>query len=139
MPSELPVPEDIFSCKQCGDCCRGYGGTVVTRQDIESIATFLKTTPDHFVKAYCSKSGKNFVISQGGNGYCIFWDKNCTIHRVKPRMCKLWPYIHSVLIDVENWQIMAAGCPGMRTDIPDKTVRACVKRVLDKKTLADTF
>ena len=34
------TPEDLFTCRQCGDCCRGYGGTRLTSEDIAAIAAF---------------------------------------------------------------------------------------------------
>jgi hypothetical protein len=45
-------------------------------------------------------------------------------------MCKAWPFIESVLIDMNNWHIMAALCPGIRTDVPENKVRECVKKEL---------
>ena len=32
--------QNLFTCTQCGDCCRGYGGTYVTDADIRRIAAF---------------------------------------------------------------------------------------------------
>jgi len=75
-------------------------------------------------------SGERPILAQGDNGYCIFWDEACTIHPVKPRMCKAWPFIGSVLVDVNNWHIMAASCPGIRIDVPDSVVMECVKQEL---------
>ena len=43
-------------------------------------------------------------------------------------MCKAWPFIESVLIDVENWKIMAAFCPGIKTGLSKDLIRACVKK-----------
>ena len=123
---------DIFECKKCGDCCKGYGGTFVTAKDIEAISAYIKTDPKTFVADYCRMSGNRPVLAQGKNGYCVFWDGQCTIHPVKPRMCKAWPFIKSVLADVNNWHIMAALCPGIRTDVPDNIVKACVKKELLK-------
>ncbi|MDM8526327.1 YkgJ family cysteine cluster protein [Desulfococcaceae bacterium HSG8] len=123
-------PSDIFTCKQCGDCCMGYGGTFVTAEDIRAIAAYIKTAPRDFVSDYCRMSGDRPVLAQGENGYCIFWNEVCTVHPVKPRMCRLWPFIESVLTDVTNWHIMAESCPGIRTDVPDDAVRECVKKEL---------
>lgn len=124
--------DDFFKCKTCGDCCRGYGGTYVTEKDIEAIADFIKTDAKTFVSKYCRYSGKKPVLAQGENGYCIFWDKLCTIHPVKPRMCRAWPFIESVLIDKNNWNIMANSCPGIRTDVPYDKLRAYIKSTLCK-------
>lgn len=127
-------PSDIFECKKCGDCCRGYGGTYVTEQDIRAIAAYIKTDPESFIKDYCQMSGNKPVLAQGKDGYCVFWDGLCTIHPVKPQMCRAWPFIKSVLIDIHNWHIMAASCPGIRTDVPDKVVQDIIKSVRDNIT-----
>ncbi len=122
---------EIFDCKQCGECCKGYGGTFVTESDIKAISDYIRTDPRQFISDYCQMSGNRPVLAQGENGYCVFWDKLCTIHPVKPRMCSAWPFIRSVLNDLRNWQIMAASCPGIRTDIPDETVETCVREKLN--------
>ncbi|KPJ76792.1 MAG: Fe-S oxidoreductase [Deltaproteobacteria bacterium SG8_13] len=118
---------DIFECRRCGDCCRGYGGTVVDQADIRAIAAYLDMTPERIRSRYCVLSGTRPVLTQQPNGYCAFWDRLCTIHPVKPRMCRDWPFIRSVLVDVANWRIMAGLCPGIRTDISDGQIIACVK------------
>ena len=132
MSSKDPGPPDIFNCIKCGDCCKGYGGTFVTGDEIKKIADYLKTDPEKFVENYCRMSGGKPVLGQGKDGYCIFWEDICKIHPVKPRMCKMWPFIQSVLVDVQNWQIMSASCPGIRTDVSDRVVRECVKKMLSK-------
>lgn len=124
---------DIFVCKQCGECCRGYGGTYVTPEDIVGIAGYIGSDPDTFIADYCVMSGKNPVLKQGDNEYCIFWDKLCTIHPVKPRMCREWPFIRPVLRDVGNWKAMAGSCPGIRKDVPDDLIRAVIEKELSGK------
>lgn len=130
MPSSILTPDDLFRCTRCGDCCRGFGGTYVSRQDIEAIAWFLATDPSGLIDRCCHRSGGRYLLAQRADGYCIFWDQTCTIHPVKPRMCRRWPFIESVLADASNWTIMAALCPGMRTDVPLDYIRGCVQRVL---------
>lgn len=127
MPSDSMKPSDIFNCQKCGDCCKGYGGTFLSTEDIKAIACYAKTDLKHFVADYCQAPDGRPFLAQGKDGYCIFWDGKCAIHPVKPRMCKEWPFIKSVLIDVNNWHIMAALCPGMRTDVPDSIIKECVK------------
>ncbi len=123
---------DIFQCKMCGDCCKGYGGTYVTQKDIKAISDYIKTDPKRFIAKYCSMSGKRPVLTQGQNGYCIFWDKHCTIHPVKPRMCRAWPFIEPVLIDSSNWTAMAGSCPGIRTDVPEHILKEKIKKTLSE-------
>ena len=122
MDSEYKTGKDIFDCQQCGDCCNGFGGTYVTQQDILNISNYIHFDPDKFVTRYCDRSGSRSVLTRGADGYCIFFDKirQCTIHPVKPYMCKAWPFIQTVILHPENWNIMANSCPGMKKDIPHK-------------------
>ena len=133
MTSDTIRASDLFDCKMCGDCCKGYGGTFVSPDDIKAIADFIGEDTEGFVQRYCQMSGGKPVLLQGENGYCVFWDGKCSIHSVKPKMCKDWPFIKGVAIDVANWHIMSQFCPGIRTDMPDNMVVEYVKRVLAEK------
>ena len=48
-------------------------------------------------------------------------------------MCREWPFISSLLVDIANWKIMASVCPGMRIDLDDRTLTACIRRQLAKQ------
>ena len=126
--SETPDVSDIFECQKCGDCCSGYGGTYVTEKDIEAISDYIGSDSRSFVADYCRMSGGKPLLAQAENGKCVFWDGLCTIHPVKPRMCKAWPFIESVLIDANNWEMMATACPGIRTGFPHHVVQAIVRK-----------
>lgn len=115
MPSECG--SDFFECTQCGSCCSGYGGTFVGGKDIAAIAECLGLSESEIRTRYCVLSGNKTVLAQKADGYCIFWDRNCTIHPVKPLMCRQWPFIHSLLVDDINWQIMADSCPGIHRQV----------------------
>lgn len=129
MPSE-PTSNALFECRMCGDCCRGYGGTYVSASDIRAIAAYLEIDPADFKDRYCRRSGSRYVIAQADNGYCIFWDRICRIHPVKPRMCRNWPFIDAVLKDAANWRIMGASCPGIHTNLPDTVIQRTVERFI---------
>ena len=129
MNSEEVKPDDIFECKMCGDCCKGYGGTYLTDKDIENIADFVQIDTASFTLKYCTRSGNRPILDQSDDGYCIFWDEKCTIHPVKPKMCKDWPFLKSVLVDIANWQTMGRSCKGIKTDIPDAKVRDCIRKI----------
>ncbi len=125
------TPEALLTSRQCGDCCRGFGGTYVSESDIEVIARYVKAAPERFLTRYCQPSGSRWVLGQGANGYCVFWrDGLCAIHPVKPRMCREWPFIRSVARHPENWFSMAASCPGMRTEFSPQQIAQCVERIL---------
>jgi len=128
VPSSKPVA--IFACQMCGDCCHGYGGTVITAKDSARIAAYLGIGRSDFQSRYCGRSGSKSILAQKSDGRCIFFDEFCTIHPVKPRMCRLWPYLPAVLTDVRNWRVMADVCPGMRTDVSEEEIIAQVKAVL---------
>ncbi len=131
MPSESPrCPEDFFQCRQCGDCCVGFGGTRVSGSDVDRIAAYLGIAPDRLITGYCRQAGNTLQLGQKENGYCIFWDGLCTIHPVKPRMCRAWPFIESILVDPANWRIMAGMCPGINVDVAVAPLQACVRKQL---------
>jgi len=120
----------IFECKKCGQCCKGYGGTFIDENDVKKIASYINENPDDFLSKYCQKSGSQYLITQGENGYCIFWNKLCAIHPVKPKMCKKWPYIESVLKDENNWKIMGNSCPGINQNVSYNEIVKCIKEKL---------
>ena len=130
-PSEFNAEKDdhIFSCQQCGDCCKGYGGTYVSEADIRRIARFIKVEPRVIYERYCQKSGDRLVLTQGPDGFCIFYREGCSIHAVKPKMCRDWPYIQNLQVDFKNWHAMASTCPGMNTQVSASAVTDRVKAV----------
>jgi Fe-S-cluster containining protein len=130
MGSDGEACEGLFACTLCGDCCKGYGGTYLSESDINAISCYLGVSTERMLVKFTRKSGGRRLIVQGDSGYCIFWDKVCTIHPVKPQMCRQWPFIRSILADVGNWRAMAASCPGMDADAPDQKILECVKKAL---------
>ena len=137
MSAKEVSPEDLFQCRQCGACCKGYGGTYVTAEDTELISRYIGEDPAGFIDKYCQMSGSRPVLAQAEDGYCVFCrDGACTIHPVKPDMCRAWPFIKSVLVDVGNWRTMARACPGIQTDLSDEVITQGVRQMLksDSKT-----
>ncbi len=134
MGSEFNTGDDIFQCRQCGECCTGFGGTYVTDQDIENIADYINVETERFISKFCDMSGTRHVLSQGENEKCIFFDmeKQCTIHPVKPYMCRAWPFIQAIVKHPENWNAMADSCPGMKKNVPEKTLKKIVSEELKK-------
>lgn len=121
---------DFFQCEKCGECCKGYGGTFLSEREIKRISRYLNIDSASFLRDYCQWSGTQPLIKSSDSGYCVFWDEVCTIHQVKPRMCKIWPFIDSLLIDPTNWDIICSMCPGARTNVNSKDLAECVRQVL---------
>jgi Fe-S-cluster containining protein len=133
MPSDAVSPERFFVCRQCGECCRGFGGTYVTEADMSAIAAYLGHRPETFAQNYCRRSGSRWVLAQGAEGFCVFArNRLCVIHPVKPRMCRQWPFIENVLKEPENWRLMASMCPGIRVEVPRAELMACIARMLER-------
>lgn len=121
---------DIFECRMCGECCTGYGGTYVTEKDINAIAEYKNIDIEQFKKKYCSLSGGKPLLATGSDGKCIFFDKLCTIHPVKPRMCREWPFIPGVVRNPGNWDLMASACAGIKTGVSHSDIVNCTKQQL---------
>lgn len=126
--------DDIFECRLCGDCCSGFGGTYVDEADILKISKFIGCEPKEFISRYCDPSGSRWVITLGKEDCCIFFDpdKQCTIHPVKPYMCRAWPFLKTIIKNPENWNAMANSCPGMKKNIPAKVLKTIVKQEKEK-------
>ncbi len=130
MDSETVTGDDIFQCRQCGACCQGYGGTYVSDTDMARIADYLEIDRETFKSRCCALSGSRYLLSQGEDGRCIFYSETaqCTIHPVKPYMCRAWPFINAVLVDPGNWHIMAGMCPGIKKNVPADTLKKIVRQ-----------
>jgi len=122
----------LFECTQCGDCCKGFGGTYLTDPEIDRVAAHIGVSAAEFRQRYCVRSGNRLLLTQQNNGYCIFFDGNCSIHAVKPQMCRKWPFIQSLLVDIANWRIMADVCPGMNNSLDDRHLMAAIRREMNK-------
>ncbi len=127
------MAKTIFECRMCGQCCMGFGGTIIFDDDTSAIADFIGVSEEVFKEKYCVAGASNLLIAQGTDGNCIFFDdKKCSINSVKPRMCRKWPYIENVIREIENWQAMASVCPGIDSDAPASEVIRVVKEELKK-------
>jgi len=129
MNSETLKGEDIFQCQECGACCKGFGGTYISKNNAEKISKYIDVIPEIFIDKYCTKSGSKYVLIQGKDDNCIFYnkEKQCTIHPVKPYMCKAWPFIKTVISNPENWNAMAGSCKGMKKHIEHHTLKRIVE------------
>jgi len=116
----------VFECKMCGQCCWGEGGIVLKDGEPERIARFLGIGIEEFMTRFCEMNAKRPSIKCGDARYCIFFEKEkgCTIHPVKPKRCKDWPYYEAILSDPDNWQEAKGACPGISRECSFEEFRA---------------
>ena len=65
MGSDYGTGDDIFICRKCGQCCKGFGGTYVTDKDIINISKYINFDPKKFKDKYCDTSGSRYVLTLG--------------------------------------------------------------------------
>ena len=89
---EIAAPVDdtsVFTCRMCGQCCRGEGGIVVSPKDLLRITCALNMSAEEFAAKYGEMRGGKLQIRTGEDGFCIFFaeGKGCTVHAGKPDVC----------------------------------------------------
>ena len=103
----------VFSCRQCGECCAGRGGILVTPQEVEALAAFLEVSPREFSSRYLETSplGPQIAVA---DARCVFLEAGrCRVHPVKPRICREWPFLPALLKDPEEFAQAKGACPGL--------------------------
>ena len=102
----------------CGNCCYGEGGIFLEQNEMEDIAGFLEKSLESFLSRFCEEKIGGYQLKTGEDGFCIFFDKekNCLIHPVKPKRCRLWPFTPAILSDKQNWEMAKDACPGINPD-----------------------
>jgi Fe-S-cluster containining protein len=113
-----------FRCTMCGECCKGYGGIVVTPKELMSIAEYLALKPEDFFARYCELLNGTISIKSEEGGYCLLYDHGCTVHPVKPTPCREWPFFKNIAAIKENWLIAKNNCPGI---LPESTYEDFLK------------
>lgn len=125
--------DTFFHCTQCGKCCSGHGGTYVDEKKIKEIAGFLNISSKQLKANYLTLSSEQrYMIACGEDGKCVFFSDNCSIHPVKPRMCREWPFIPAVLREPENWEYMANACEGIKTNADKIKLREFILKSLEQ-------
>ncbi|MDR2572917.1 MAG: YkgJ family cysteine cluster protein [Desulfovibrio sp.] len=111
--------KSAFHCRQCGQCCEGRGGIVVSPRDIARLSDFLDLAPEAFTEQYTERSGGKIKIRAGEAGCCIFFSKGegCAIHEAKPAVCRAWPFFRGNIIDSESFALAKEFCPGISPHI----------------------
>ena len=107
-----------FSCRMCGECCRGEGGIFLAEGEAERIARFLGQPLSVFLEESCELKRGRRTIRTGAEGYCRFHEAAgiCRIHPVKPARCREWPFFAAIVADRDTWEDAKAACPGINPD-----------------------
>lgn len=99
-----------FHCKQCGKCCIHREDILLTPRDIYNMSKELKLTPDEMCKKYCevyigpdSRVPIVRLQPRGSIRRCpLLKDRKCSVHKVKPTVCAMYPLGRSLMVDQAN-------------------------------------
>lgn len=110
--------EKIFDCVQCGKCCEGQGGIVLSNKDLARLAAYLNLPPNDIIGKYCERSGEKLKIRTGEDGYCVFFSSSsCSVHAGKPDICRAWPFFRGNLLDSISLEMAKEFCPGIKRTV----------------------
>jgi Fe-S-cluster containining protein len=108
--------QPVFTCRQCGECCHGEKGILVTPEEAERLAAFLGLPPEELQRRYLINSPLGPQMATR-NGACIFLENTrCQVHPVKPRICREWPFLPALLQHPDEFQAAKEACPGFAPD-----------------------
>jgi Fe-S-cluster containining protein len=106
----------VFACQQCGECCHGDKGILVTPAEITALAAFLDLSQDELQRRYLIHSPLGPQVASRG-GACVFLaDNRCRVHPVKPRICRDWPFLPALLAHADEFEAAKEACPGLHPD-----------------------
>ncbi len=107
----------VFSCRQCGECCRGEKGILVTAAELEAMAGYLDLSPDDFAYRYLVATSLGPQLATR-SGTCVMQEGSlCRVHPVKPRICRQWPFLPALLAHADEFESAKEACPGIGADI----------------------
>lgn len=108
-----PSHPSVFSCRQCGECCLGERGILVTDREALALADFLGLKPNDFCRLYLvdTPAGPQVAAVEGA---CVFLTGGrCRVHPVKPRICREWPFLPALLAHADEFEAAKEACPGI--------------------------
>jgi|UniRef100_A0A7V6A2C6 Fe-S-cluster containining protein len=106
----------VFSCRQCGECCRGERGILVAPVEQAAMAEYLGLDPGDFAARYLIATPLGPQLASR-NGACVMQEANlCLVHPVKPRICREWPYLPALLNHADEFAAAKEACPGLAVD-----------------------
>jgi len=106
----------VFACRQCGECCRGEKGILVTEAELEALAEHLGLSPEDFAARYLVQTALGPQLATR-SGTCVFQEGSlCRVHPVKPRICREWPFLPALLAHPDEFEAAKEACPGILAD-----------------------
>jgi len=148
LEKEIKLPKSLeqgfkFSCKFCGECCRGFdeGNVYLYLDDIKRLADHLELSPSEFAKRYLKITkdrfywkepgearGKNYSILllgfkfTGDDEHCEFLgaDNKCTVYKFAPFQCLAYPWWRIHLEKPRKLKEYAKKCPALQDSFNDK-------------------
>lgn len=82
---------DEVDCLSCANCCRTVG-PMITGQDIERIAKFLRLKPADFEAKYLRVDEDGDHVFQSMPCPFLLDDNACLIYEVRPKACREFPH-----------------------------------------------
>lgn len=135
-----------FSCKMCGDCCRGFdeGEVYLYMDDIKKLVKFLNLNGKSGLKKFAQKylkaidqtfyhkesgaqKGKNYRIKtlgfrfEGEDEHCTFLIGNeCSVHEARPFQCRCFPFWQMMVESRKNFVEYSKKCPGLKKSLENE-------------------
>ena len=129
-----------FTCRLCGRCCRGRGGIVVSGADLLRLCRHLAVSAAEFESAWGFRRGSKLFLRSEKKGDCVFFlkGKGCSVHTVKPAVCRAWPYFRGNLLDGGSLKLAKEYCPGIpRAQTHEDFVREGLAYLLRERLAGD--
>ncbi len=121
-----------FECQaDCFRCCQKPGLVYFDAEDIRAVAKVLHTRPSEFKAAWLTRDHGYWVLEVEEGRPCPFLDeKGCSIHEVKPKQCRTYPFWRENLDSRNTWNLAGGFCPGIDQGprVPPQTIRENLKK-----------
>jgi uncharacterized protein len=125
----------VFTCLQCGDCCRGEKGIIVTAAELEAMAGYLSLSPEDFAARHLVETPLGPQLATR-SGTCVMQEGSlCRVHPVKPRICRQWPFLPALLAHADEFEAAKEACPGIVADIAHEDFVKASQEALLPRTL----
>ncbi len=106
----------VFSCRQCGECCRGEKGILVTPAELEAMAAYLSLPTAEFAARYLVDTAMGPQMATRKGSCVMQQDELCLVHPVKPRICREWPFLKALMDHADEFAAAKEACPGLAAE-----------------------